>query len=203
MVPAEFVALDQPPAPAPRAAAGEILTPVQAGLSHLWSRLLRRDRVGLDDDFFALGGNSLLAAEMLAHARVMFGIGADWVRPLTRGLLRDPSLRGFARAAERARAGRPAPGGQRRTARRAGPTSPRRRKSAMGMRGTHPVRYKKDGARRRTRSGPATCCSPGRPVFSARTCLPTCSPPPPRGSGAWSGRALPGRPGSASPRPPR
>ena len=46
------------------------------------------------DDFFALGGNSLLAAEMLAHARVMFGIGADWVRPLTRDLLRDPSLRG-------------------------------------------------------------------------------------------------------------
>ena len=50
---------------------------------------------------------------MLAHARVMFGIGADWVRPLTRGLLRDPSLRGFARAAEQARAGRrPAQAGE-------------------------------------------------------------------------------------------
>ncbi len=59
MVPAEFVALDHPPAPAPRAASEESLTPVQAGLSHLWSRLLRRDRTGLDDDFFALGGNSL------------------------------------------------------------------------------------------------------------------------------------------------
>jgi len=104
---------------------------------------------------------------------------------------------------------RPAPGGgQRRTgmtgstARRASLTSPRRRKSAVGMRGTHPVRYKKDGARRRTRSGPATCCSPGRPVFSARTCWPTCSAPPPRGSGAWSGRATPRTPGSASPRRP-
>jgi len=106
MVPAEFVALDQPPVPASRAAPEESRTPVQAGLSHLWSRLLRRDRVGLDDDFFALGGNSLLAAEMLAHVRFMFGIGADCVRPLTRGLLRDPTLRGFARAAEQARAGR-------------------------------------------------------------------------------------------------
>jgi len=31
---------------------------------------------------------------MLAHARVMFGIGADWVRPLTRDLLRDLLLTG-------------------------------------------------------------------------------------------------------------
>ncbi len=47
MVPAEFVALGQSPAPASRAA--EILTPVQAGLSHLWSRLRRRERAGLGD----------------------------------------------------------------------------------------------------------------------------------------------------------
>jgi amino acid adenylation domain-containing protein/thioester reductase-like protein len=113
MVPAEFVALGHRRDPAPAAAGEQPRTPVQAGLSHLWSRLLRRDRVGLDDDFFALGGNSLLAAEMLAHARVMFGIGADWVRPLTRGLLRDPTLRGFAGAAEQARAGRlPGDGGE-------------------------------------------------------------------------------------------
>ena len=36
-----------------------------------------RERVGLDDDFFALGGNSLLAAEMLARARASFGIAAE------------------------------------------------------------------------------------------------------------------------------
>jgi amino acid adenylation domain-containing protein/thioester reductase-like protein len=109
MVPAVFVPAEPPPAPEPAPGpaleAGEGRTPTQTGLAHLWSRLLERNRVGLDDDFFALGGNSLLAAEMLAHARVMFGLGADCVRPLTRDLLRDPTLRGFARAAEQARAG--------------------------------------------------------------------------------------------------
>mgnify|MGYP002261891517 CR=1 FL=1 len=52
-----------------------------------------------------LGGNSLLAAEMLARARVMFGIGADCVQPLTRCLLRDPTLRSFSEATQAARAG--------------------------------------------------------------------------------------------------
>ena len=80
-------------------------TPVQAGLSALWAGLLHREQVGLDDDFFALGGNSLLAAEMLARTRATFGISADSVRPLTRCLLRDPTLRGFAAAVQDARAG--------------------------------------------------------------------------------------------------
>jgi amino acid adenylation domain-containing protein/thioester reductase-like protein len=81
-------------------------TPTQAGLSALWASLLGRDHVGLDDDFFALGGNSLLAAEMLAHTRSIFGISANSVRPLTRCLLRDPTLRAFAAAAADARAGK-------------------------------------------------------------------------------------------------
>jgi amino acid adenylation domain-containing protein/thioester reductase-like protein len=122
MIPAAFIPLDQmPPAPAgapalstpghpkvtvPAAVPGERRTPTQAGMTYLWSKLLKKDQVSLDDDFFALGGNSLLAAEMLARTRVMFGIGADFVRPLTRCLLRDPTLRGFAQATQDARAGR-------------------------------------------------------------------------------------------------
>jgi amino acid adenylation domain-containing protein/thioester reductase-like protein len=115
MIPAVFVALDrmpltlegeQPQVPAQRGDREERRTPTQAGLSHLWSELLKKEQVSLDDDFFALGGNSLLAAEMLAHARVMFGIRADHIGSLTRCLLRDPTLRGFARAAQDARAGR-------------------------------------------------------------------------------------------------
>ena len=74
-------------------------------MSHLWAQVLRIGRVSLDDDFFRLGGNSLLAAEMLARARVMFGIDAAQVRPLTRCLLRDPTLRSFANATQGARAG--------------------------------------------------------------------------------------------------
>lgn len=119
MIPAEFVALHQIPrtpdgdlnrraltCPTTRALPAEPFTPIQIGLSHLWSRILRRNQVGLDDDFFALGGNSLLAAEMLARARVMFGIGPGYVRPLTRSLLRDATLRAFAEATHDARAGK-------------------------------------------------------------------------------------------------
>ena len=121
MVPAVFIAIDKMPLtpqgaidrsalPRPVTVASGGLdggyTPLQAGMSHLWSRLLTTGRVGLDDDFFALGGNSLLAAEMLAHARVMFGIRPSYVRPLTRRLLRDPTLRGFSKATQDARAGR-------------------------------------------------------------------------------------------------
>jgi thioester reductase-like protein len=126
MVPATFIALDQMPLtpaglidsralPSPVTAASGGLeagrTPVQAGMSHLWSRMLGTGRIGLDDDFFELGGNSLLAAEMLAHARAMFGISPGYVRPLTRCLLRDATLRGFSSATQDARAGRLTAGG--------------------------------------------------------------------------------------------
>src|ERR1035441_6567213 len=127
MVPAVFIALDQMPLtpegkldrqalPSPVTAASGSLeagrTPVQAGMSHLWSRMLGTGRIGLDDDFFELGGNSLLAAEILAHARVMFGISPGYVRPLTRSLLRDATLRGFSNATQDARAGRLTAGGE-------------------------------------------------------------------------------------------
>ena len=121
MIPAVFVALQRMPRapggnvdrqalPRPVIAAtghasGTTYTLLQAGLSHLWSALLNVGQVGLDDDFYRLGGNSLLAAEMLARACVMFGIGADQLRPLTRCLLRHPNLRSFANAVQDARAG--------------------------------------------------------------------------------------------------
>ncbi|HEY3877225.1 MAG TPA: amino acid adenylation domain-containing protein [Trebonia sp.] len=115
MIPSAFIARHRLPAggeapvlepAASTSARDEGHTPVQAGLSALWARLLGRDHVALDDDFFALGGNSLLAAEMLAHTRAMLGVPADSVQPLTRCLLRDPTLRGFAVAAAAASAGR-------------------------------------------------------------------------------------------------
>jgi amino acid adenylation domain-containing protein/thioester reductase-like protein len=88
-----------------RPAATPTATPTEAGLAALWAGLLHREQVGVDDDFFALGGNSLLAAEMLARTRTTFGVAVDSVRPLTRCLLRDPTLHGFAAAVEDARAG--------------------------------------------------------------------------------------------------
>ena len=79
--------------------------PLTSGMAQLWSLILGVDRIAADDDFFELGGNSLLAMEMLARARVMFGIGIGQVRALTRSLLQDSTLAGFARSAHRARVG--------------------------------------------------------------------------------------------------
>lgn len=42
-------------------------------LSAIWSRLLGVERPGMDDDFFALGGDSLMAVEMFAQIRAEFG----------------------------------------------------------------------------------------------------------------------------------
>jgi amino acid adenylation domain-containing protein/thioester reductase-like protein len=101
--------LPSPPAagaPDPPAGSGAPLAPAQAGMAHLWSWMLEVPVTGLDDDFFALGGDSLKAAEMMAQARKVFGVSAGDMRGLTRRLLRDPSLRGFTAAVQEARAGR-------------------------------------------------------------------------------------------------
>ncbi|GAA5018895.1 hypothetical protein GCM10025734_71280 [Kitasatospora paranensis] len=87
-------------------------TTVEAGLAYLWAQILDVEHVGADDDFFELGGNSLLAMEMLARARIMFGIGVDRIRLLTRALLQDPTLGAFAAVVRDARTAHPAEPGQ-------------------------------------------------------------------------------------------
>jgi leucyl/phenylalanyl-tRNA--protein transferase len=79
--------------------------PLHAGMAQLWSRILDVPQVGAEDDFFELGGTSLLAMEMLARARVMFGIDIDQTRELARSLLHHSTLSAFAECARRARAG--------------------------------------------------------------------------------------------------
>jgi thioester reductase-like protein len=70
----------------------------------LWGQVLKVDRVGPEDNFFDLGGNSILAAELLAKVRAAFGILLTQVRPLIRLLLEDATPRGFAAAVRAARA---------------------------------------------------------------------------------------------------
>jgi acyl carrier protein len=82
---------------APRTATEEIL----AGL---WTLLLKRDRVGLDDNFFALGGHSLLATQLVSRARRAFGVEL----PLQL-VFAQPTLRALAYAIDAARAADPAP----------------------------------------------------------------------------------------------
>ena len=42
-------------------------TPLEKELAGLWAEILQVERVGIHDDFFALGGDSLLATRVLAH----------------------------------------------------------------------------------------------------------------------------------------
>lgn len=45
---------------------------IENALAAIWAEVLRRDSVGRDEDFIALGGNSLLAVRMigLVHERL-------------------------------------------------------------------------------------------------------------------------------------
>lgn len=96
-------AMPEPVAAAPTASADD--RPVPQGMAQLWGQILDVDYVRPHDDFFELGGNSLLAMEMLARTRVVFGIGVTQIRDLTRSLLRYPTLAAFTESVRQARAG--------------------------------------------------------------------------------------------------
>jgi amino acid adenylation domain-containing protein/non-ribosomal peptide synthase protein (TIGR01720 family) len=91
MVPSAFVVMDRLPLTAngklDRAALPEPGTAAESGggyvaprtpaeelLAGIWAEVLRRDRVGVEDDFFALGGHSLLATRTVARVREAFGV---------------------------------------------------------------------------------------------------------------------------------
>ena len=48
-------------------------TQMERQLCELWQKLLRVERVGAEDDFFELGGNSLMAVRLFAHLQKMTG----------------------------------------------------------------------------------------------------------------------------------
>lgn len=48
-------------------------TPVEKELAGLWQKLLGVGRIGLNDDFFELGGSSIIAASLFASIEKMFG----------------------------------------------------------------------------------------------------------------------------------
>ncbi|NED03898.1 amino acid adenylation domain-containing protein [Streptomyces sp. SID6648] len=66
--------------PAPRAEAAdrpheEPVTLYEVSVARHWKTLLGREQVGLEDDFFELGGSSIKLIELLHHLRTEFGIG--------------------------------------------------------------------------------------------------------------------------------
>jgi amino acid adenylation domain-containing protein/non-ribosomal peptide synthase protein (TIGR01720 family) len=71
LVPRAAIDRRVPPAPATPAAAAAFAAPqgrIEALLAGLWSELLRAPRVGRLDNFFALGGDSILALQVSARA---------------------------------------------------------------------------------------------------------------------------------------
>jgi acyl carrier protein len=48
--------------------------PTQARLIELWMNVLDLDRVGIHDDFFELGGDSILATRLVSRVRRSFGV---------------------------------------------------------------------------------------------------------------------------------
>ena len=114
MVPADFVRLDSLPLtpngkldraalPAPdrsRAESDEIVEPrtaTEKQVAELWSRALGVDRVGAGDDFFALGGNSLLATRVMARLRRQLGVELH-----LRSFFLHPTVAGLASEVDRA-----------------------------------------------------------------------------------------------------
>jgi len=47
-------------------------TPLQEVLFAVWTEILHMDGIGVEDDFFELGGDSVLATQIIARLREMF-----------------------------------------------------------------------------------------------------------------------------------
>jgi amino acid adenylation domain-containing protein len=136
MVPHRFVALaelpltanfklDRAALPCPEWGADELDTPEGAGgrasraprtpeedvLAGIWAEVLGRERVGIDEDFFALGGHSLLATRVVSRVRAAFTVEL----PLRR-MFEAPTVAALARVVIAARrqpgGGRWDPGGE-------------------------------------------------------------------------------------------
>ena len=67
-------------------------TPDEMVLADIWSRILRVEMIGIEDDFFRLGGDSILATQVVAHVRQILGVElspiAMFETPTITGLVR-------------------------------------------------------------------------------------------------------------------
>jgi amino acid adenylation domain-containing protein len=92
-------ALPAPPRPAPPQGTSRApRSRVEELLAAIWREVLRRERVGVDDSFFEMGGHSLLAARVIARACQALAIEV----PL-RVLFESPTIAGMAARLEEAR----------------------------------------------------------------------------------------------------
>jgi acyl carrier protein len=92
------------PEPGESSAAGDSLvaprTETEAQLATIWQEVLKREHVGVTDNFLALGGHSLLAIRVLGRISKTFG-----VRLPLRALFETPTIEALASAIDLTRAG--------------------------------------------------------------------------------------------------
>ncbi len=78
-------------------------TPAEEVLAEIWAGVLSRAAVGVESDFFDLGGNSLLATQLVARVRAAFRVEVP-----QRSLFQHPTVAAFGAAVEELRrAGEP------------------------------------------------------------------------------------------------
>src|SRR6185369_9960922 len=115
MIPSAFVYLDALPLtshgkldrralPAPdaeRPELGEVFiapqTPAEKSLANIWTKLLGVNRIGINDNYFELGGDSLLATQLVSQVRSVFEVEIPLVE-----LFRHPTLAELAALIEEA-----------------------------------------------------------------------------------------------------
>jgi amino acid adenylation domain-containing protein len=78
-------------------------TPTERQVMEIWAAVLNTDLAGVEDDFFDVGGHSLLAAKLVARIRAAFGVALSLER-----LFGDPTIAGVAAQLDAARAGQSA-----------------------------------------------------------------------------------------------
>jgi phthiocerol/phenolphthiocerol synthesis type-I polyketide synthase E len=86
---------------AERTAAGDYVAPrndLERRLCELWSAVLGAAQIGVEDDFFDLGGNSLVAVQLIASVRKAVG-----ARLPMRSIFEAPTVAGMVAAIERVR----------------------------------------------------------------------------------------------------
>jgi amino acid adenylation domain-containing protein len=71
-------------------------SPIEHHLAGFLSALLRVDRVGREDNFFMLGGHSLMGAQLIAKIQQSFGVELS-----LRALFEEPTVRGMSAEIER------------------------------------------------------------------------------------------------------
>lgn len=100
MIPSHFIYLDEIPltsngkinfkglpSPDGMIKSGEIYaearTPIEEELTAIWQGIFKREKIGIFDDFFALGGHSIKAIKMIAEVQRIFRIKLEFARVLS------------------------------------------------------------------------------------------------------------------------